>query len=152
MRSSFLLPSPFKWFGGIMLLFGAALYIAASTYGFELSFLEMESSSGSISDLVNATDNYTISFALILLISGLIFLGFSRLKQEDEMIAFLRLQALQWSIYFCAAILILLTAFTFSLAYLGYLGWLWYLFLAIYCLLFYSKLFLLQLRSQNDEE
>lgn len=152
MKPSFLLPSRFKWLGLLMFGLGTALYIAASSYNFEFSFLDLPSSSASIADLLNTTDNYTISFALVLLMGGLLALGFSKLEQEDEMISFLRLQALQWSIYFCVLVLILLTAFTFSLTYLGFMGWLWYVFLALYCCLFYTKLFLLKLRTRNNEE
>ncbi|WP_229248890.1 hypothetical protein [Dyadobacter sandarakinus] len=48
---------------------------------------------------LHAYDDVLVNIFIIGTIAGLIFVAFSRERQEDEMIQKLRLQALQWSIY-----------------------------------------------------
>jgi hypothetical protein len=58
-----------------------------------------------------STDHFYSAMPLLILILGLIFIAFTKEKIEDEQIAQLRLDSLQWSIYFSYSVFILSIAF-----------------------------------------
>ncbi len=124
-----------------MLLVGFALFIACNNYNFQFGFLKLKTKTNS---LLATTDNYTFSSAIILMLVGLVFIAFSRLKNEDEMVAHIRLISLQISVYCGVALFMLLTLFTFSFAFLVYSILLWYIMLVVFCVMFYGKIFLLR--------
>lgn len=151
MKTKLLFPSFFKVPGLLLFLVGLGLFTAWSKFGLEFRWLKLPDSNGSLSSLANSSDNYTFSLALSLVLLGLVFLGFSKLKLEDEMIAAIRLRSLQMSIYITVFSFLFVTMFTFSFAFLTYAMWLWYGFLFLYCAIFYSKIILLKSAKNNDE-
>lgn len=147
MKRLHLFPRFLKIPGLILFVGGLSLFIS----DYEIPWLSMgpASSPKGLKEVLGSSDNYTLSLSLSAILLGLLFFGFSRLKQEDEMIAKIRLESLQWSIYITATALLLLNLFTFSITYITYSVWLWFVFLALYCVIFYLRVFSLSLLSKN---
>ena len=61
--------------------------------------------------------NFTNEIAIIGSIIGLLLVAFSKVKVEDEYVSKIRLESLQWAIYFNFALLIIATLFVYGLAY-----------------------------------
>ncbi|CAH0995452.1 hypothetical protein EMA8858_01575 [Emticicia aquatica] len=61
--------------------------------------------------------NFTDEIATIGTIVGLLFIAFSKLKLEDEYVSKIRLESLQWAIYFNFVALILATIFIHGMTY-----------------------------------
>lgn len=97
MKSRFLFPHFFKYIGYLIAVPGLVLgyLVLYHNYvipGFALKLREK-------GDLfLPAVQNFTATLALFLFVLGLIFIAFSRLKREDELIARIRLNSLQWSV------------------------------------------------------
>jgi hypothetical protein len=71
---------------------------------------------------IHATDevsvlNFTDEIATIGSIVGLLLIAFSKVKVEDEYVSKIRLESLQWAIYFNFALLILMTIFIHGMIY-----------------------------------
>ena len=71
---------------------------------------------------IHATDevsvlNFTDEIAAIGSIVGLLFIAFSKVKVEDEYVSKIRLESLQWAIYFNFVLLILATIFVHGMLY-----------------------------------
>lgn len=107
MKSFLLFPHTWRLAGCIMLLGGIG--IAAYNY-FHFGAISADSRidgnffSASLSDKINTMLN---DAEYCLLVIGLLLVGFSKEKVEDEQIAKMRLESLQWSVYFNYGLLII---------------------------------------------
>ena len=117
MKTRFLFPNSYRMYGWLMLVPFLALGIAFLYLNFEFDFLEIKLPSYS-ADKVYSKGNLTDEIAALGLIVSLIFIGFSKEKIEDEQIAQLRLDSLQWSVYFNYVILSLAIVFIHGMAFL----------------------------------
>lgn len=151
MKSQLLFPSYLKFPGFLVFLLGVFLFVAWSKFDYQIAWLSFKSDSQDLGSILDRTDNYTFSLALSLILLGLIFAGFSRLKFEDEMIAMMRLNALQLSMYITVFVFLLITLFTFGLSFLSYAMWLWYGFLLLYCIIFYAKILISKSATKYEE-
>lgn len=110
MKSHFLFPRPFRIIGLICLLSWMPFMIIK-----KLVYHGYNQNGASISiydtDGTFSVDHFFAAMPLLILIVGLIFIAFTKEKVEDEQIAQLRLDALQWSIYFTYLVFILSIAF-----------------------------------------
>lgn len=95
-------------------------------------------------------DDFRYETISLILLLGLLSFGFSRLKQEDELIQKIRLESLLWATYVHFALFILLTLFTFGLFYLNILVISVFTILFIYIIRFEYKV--LQLKKSFNEE
>ena len=86
--------------------------------------------------------NLTDEIATIGSIIGLIFIAFSKLKVEDEYVSKVRLESLQWAIYFNFGLLILATIFVHDMAYFNVLIFNMFTPLVFFIFRFYFILFL----------
>ena len=71
---------------------------------------------------INGTDevtalNFTDEIATIGSVIGMLMIAFSKVKIEDEYVSKIRLESLQWAIYFNFVLLILTTIFVHGMAY-----------------------------------
>ncbi|RYF69344.1 MAG: hypothetical protein EOO39_17745 [Cytophagaceae bacterium] len=101
-----LLPHRFRLIGWIVFILSAILGLANMYADFHVPSFNVPSLNKSIhfntdTSQTNLVDlqNLTDEIAAIGVIIGLLLIGFSREKTEDEMISQLRLEALQWSVY-----------------------------------------------------
>jgi len=123
MKSRFLFPH--KWrIAGLLLILLAALIIADNSYSegqFNPSadpneiFFGMRLS-GNMGIVVSDVE-------YISMIIGLLLVGFSKEKIEDEQIAQLRLDSLQWSVYFNYSLLIICIIFINGLDFLSVMAY-----------------------------
>lgn len=97
MKTRFLFPAFFRIIGCIMALPGFVLGYLVVYQDFEMPGLRLHIRKESTL-LLPAYENFTNELALTLVIAGLMFIAFSKVKKEDEMTGRLRLNALYWAI------------------------------------------------------
>lgn len=113
MKAKYLFPRAFRIVGLIMAIPGFVLGYLTVFKEYEIPGFTLRLHATN-SLFVTAIENYTNELALALVIIGLVFIAFSKIKQEDELTAKLRLNALYWAILInyiiCfSAILVLIT-------------------------------------------
>lgn len=82
----------------------------------------------------------TLSLAMPLLIIGLLFIGFSKEKVEDEFVHYLRAQSLIWSTYVTSALFIIATILIYGIAYIYVPYLVFYVFLILFIIKFRIEL------------
>jgi hypothetical protein len=108
-----LLPRRYRLIGWLLLLPSAVVTYLVIFYEYEFAFLDLYQRSDS--DFFTAgTENFTNELAYIGLILALFFIGFARLKVEDEYTQRLRLDACLWAFYLHGGLLILSTLLFYS--------------------------------------
>lgn len=115
MKQIFLLPNRCRTIGWVLLVPALVLGWMVLTSEFEFRFLEFQvrpaESTGTSFD-GGGKENFTNELVGATLLLSLFFIGFARLKIEDEYTWKLRLDALQWGIY-VYYLLVLITLFMF---------------------------------------
>ena len=118
MKPKFLFPHRYKNIGWALAIPCLVLGLFCHYGSFEFSFLEVnlpfQYFGGDISTSgkeVHTNLNFTDELATIGLIIGLLFMAFAKEKVEDEYVQRVRLESLQWAIYFNFGFLILATLF-----------------------------------------
>jgi len=114
MKNRFLFPHSYRVFGWVLLLPFLAMGVAILYFDFSFPFLELKAQKGEVFSGINLTDE----IAALGLITSLMLLGFTKEKIEDEQVAQLRLDSLQWSVYFNYLILCLAILFIHGMAFL----------------------------------
>ncbi|WP_026897444.1 hypothetical protein [Daejeonella oryzae] len=117
MENRFLLPHSFQMVGWIMFIPFLFLGIAHLYFDFNFSFLDFHLPAYS-RDSLYTKGNLTDEIAALGLIISLMMIGFSKEKIEDEQIASLRLDSLQWSIYVNYLVLVLAIIFIHGMGFL----------------------------------
>jgi hypothetical protein len=120
MKTRFLFPHSYRMYGWLMLVPFLALGVAFLYLNFEFDFLDVNLPP-LYNDIFNnrtLAGNLTDEVAAIGLIISLLFIGFSKEKIEDEQIAQLRLDSLQWSVYVNYLVLALAIVFIHGIAFL----------------------------------
>jgi hypothetical protein len=114
MKSSMLFPHKYKFVGLFLAIIGiVGVWLTfLKEDAMQWSFLEIRS--GSLSDEINMTDEIFFVMAIL----GLLFMSFSKEKKEDERICQIRLESLQWTIYFHYILLIASIVFIHGLLFL----------------------------------
>jgi hypothetical protein len=95
MKAHLLFPSFFRPIGFVLFIPGFILGFFFVFYGFIIPGFGPPIDPHA---MLGWLTNYTNELALALVITGLIFIGFSRLKKEDELTAYIRLSALYWAV------------------------------------------------------
>lgn len=99
MKSRYLLPHFYKKIGGIVFLAFLALY-GILLLGYNIKWLDG-------GDLHLTVDGYDDEMIVSALVISLLMVAFSKEKNEDEFIASVRLESLQWGIYINYALLLI---------------------------------------------
>lgn len=102
MKNHFLFPSWFKALGLLLAIPGILLGALFTIWDYSFSFLVIQpSQQDSASTLSRALNGQDLSneLAVFLTVLGLLFLGFAKQFREDELVARMRLNALQWGVY-----------------------------------------------------
>jgi len=107
MKTQFLFPNAFKKWGWIILtpsfILGILVLFAASVFPTETD-----------SSLIKQFGDFLDEIALVGTLMGLMFIGFSELKEEDEYVQKIRLESLLWATYLNIGLIILSTIFIYS--------------------------------------
>ena len=98
MDKHFLFPNRFKAIGWILMFPSFVLGIASLHYEFEFGFLDFKVRTDP-GIFGSEFENFTNEIAGILILCSLVFIGFSRLKIEDEYTMKIRLDSLLWGVY-----------------------------------------------------
>jgi len=114
MKNRYLFPHPYRVFGWVLLLPFLALGVSILYFDFNFAFLELKTGHDELFSGINLTDE----IAALGLIVSLMFIAFSKEKIEDEQIAQLRLDSLQWSVYFNYIVLAAAIIFIHGMAFL----------------------------------
>ena len=117
MKNRFLFPNSYRMYGWLMLIPFFALGIAHLYFDYNFDWLSVKLPSYT-QDKLYTEGNLTDELAALGLIISLLFIGFSKEKIEDEQIAQLRLDSLQWSVYFNYLVLCLAIIFIHGMAFL----------------------------------
>lgn len=130
MEPRFLFPHRYKLMGWIIAIPSIILGLFVLFNDFSFDFLTVQlpfkyyfsdtfvqgTSKASITDEVSVL-NFTDEIATIGSIIGLVLIAFSKIKVEDEYVSKIRLESLQWAVYFNFVMLILATLFVHGMAY-----------------------------------
>ncbi len=127
MKPRFLFPHRFKIIGWIIAIPSIILGLFVLFDDFSFDFLTVRlpfnyALAGEFSSSDDPKNSYSIfnltdEIALIGSILGLLFIAFSRVNIEDEYVSTIRLESLQWAIYFNFGLLIMVTIFVHGAAF-----------------------------------
>jgi len=112
MKTGFLFPHRYRLIGWLVFVPALALGLAHLYGGVELAFLTVQLNSGHWPTALE--NNLTDEVTALGVIAGLMLIGFSKEKVEDEMVSRLRLDALQWSVYVNYLVLSLCILFVYG--------------------------------------
>lgn len=126
MKNLLLLPRKCRLVGCILLPFSVALMVAFYSYNYSIPFLQHNldqqgnSFSGRNDFILSKTfsADYTGTVGMVLTFISLFMIAFSREKNEDEYVGFVRLKALQISVYANYLILGLIALTLFGVSFL----------------------------------
>ncbi|WP_432714690.1 hypothetical protein [Pedobacter sp.] len=89
-----LLPNRFKKFGWLIFILASIIFFAARKFDWQPTFLDITINDYSLITEVNLLKEFIFTFWMI----GLIMITFSKEKQEDEFISYLRLTSWQYAV------------------------------------------------------
>lgn len=109
MNPSLLLPNKYKWIGLIIAIPAAVLGFFYMFFDYEIPFLAFGvDTANNFSDFLK-NQNFTDELIVVGLAIGLLFIAFSKEKNEDEFVSKVRLESLQWAVLVNSIVLILCT-------------------------------------------
>ena len=159
MKTRFLLPNYFKILGWV--LFVPSFLLIISSWIFNTipdDFLtvivlaiyqdSMSQGSGFFDTITNSISDELLTFGMIL---GGIFIGFSKLNNEDEMISKIRYESLVWATYFNYALILFFTLFIYGMPYLNVLFYNMFTLLIFFIIRFHYMIYKLNKANQDDE-
>ncbi len=111
MKQVFLLPNGFKWVGWVLLITSLVVGVWGATLDFDYA-------SSALLKPLQLQGTLIVNYVVIGLWLGVIFVGCSREKVEDEMISRIRLNALLLAFYLQALFIMVATLVCNSLDYL----------------------------------
>lgn len=121
-KGVYLLPKSFRPVGWLFVFLGIVFAVFRFHYGMKPEFLEIKvfavySSFLQTKYFTFITNNYSEEVVGLLLFIGLLFIAFSKEKDENEEVMLLRLRSLFLSVYINSVILILSLLFVFGLGF-----------------------------------
>ncbi len=123
MKTRFLFPHRWQLAGALLLLLGVAFFLISNHYNLKVFVWEnfRHAKAGSLNlDNDGPNECFDNEIQLGLVLFGLILLAFSKEKIEDEQIAQLRLDSLQWAVYVNYMVFFLLIFLSYGLSFLFY--------------------------------
>lgn len=142
MNKNYLFPHRFRIVGWVLAIVAVVGYLWLPEIHFKMhslyfnTFFDDENESGFFR---MATAN-SLSIAMILLTIGLLFIGFSKEKVEDEFVQYLRAQSLIWATYVTAILFIATTLLIYGIAYIYVPFLVFYVFLILFIIKFRIEL------------
>ena len=158
MKTNYLFPHRYKWVSGALFALAFVILIFFFVYtDYEETQLRIKVfaiADGFLGDNVyfKVVENSVIDelLMLVVIISGLVF-AFSREKQEDEMVAAIRLNSLAWATIANYMILLFCYLFIYGLPFLNVLMGAMLSQLVIFIILFRYKMYRFNNPGQNEE-
>lgn len=120
MKSHLLFPARFRYLGALLAAPGFVLGFLFLFYNYTIpGFGKYPDQHNNIPGVF---ENYTNELALVLIVAGLLLIAFSKMKNEDELTASIRLNALYWAIF--VNYLLYITWVIYEVAGLAFNTWL----------------------------
>lgn len=161
MKNHFLFPNSFKKIGWILFVPSLilSLYLLTIDDGFTVDALDFNVLAIYNDGFFKSDDaffkiienNIGDELYVIGLIVGGILIGFSKLKDEDEMISKIRYESLVWATYLNYGIIILLTIFFYGIGYYSILMFNTFTLLLFFIIRFHYKIYQLNKITNDDE-
>ncbi|WP_298396147.1 hypothetical protein [Flavobacterium sp.] len=159
MKTHFLLPNSFKKIGWLLFIPALILTVVfsiingdADSYLNVTTFAIYQETIGQKSGFFSLIENsITDELLTIAMIVGGLFIGFSKLKNEDEYIAKIRYESLVWATYLNYGLILFFTVFIFGMPYLNVLFYNMFTLLLFFIIRFHFKLYQLNKAAANDE-
>ena len=142
MKKNYLFPHHFRMVGWVLAIVAVVGYLWLPEIHFKMpslyfdTFFDDDNESG----FFRMARTNTLSIAMPLLTIGLLFIGFSKEKVEDEFVHYLRAQSLIWSTYVTAALFIIATILIYGIAYIIVPYLVFYAFLILFIIKFRIEL------------
>ena len=143
MNKNYLFPHRFRMVGWVLAIVAVVGYLWLPEIHFKMpsldfdTFFDDENESG----FFRMARANSLSIAMILLTIGLLFLGFSKEKVEDEFVQYLRAQSLIWATYVTAILFIVATLLIYGLSYIFVPFLVFYVFLLLFIIKFKVELY-----------
>jgi len=159
MKTRFLFPNSYKTLGWVLFVPSLILIISSSVFNLSLDdyltikvFAIYQETIGEVPGfftiITNSISDELLTFGMIL---GAIFIGFSKLKEEDEMISKIRYESLVWATYFNYGLILFFTLFIYGMPYLNVLFYNMFTLLIFFIIRFQYKIYKLNKTNQDDE-
>ena len=138
MKKNYLFPHRFRIIGCVLAIVAVTGYLCLPEFHFKMpslyfdTFFDDENESG----FFRMARTNSLSIAMILLTIGLLFIGFSKEKVEDEFVQYLRAQSLIWATYVTAILFIATTLLIYGIAYIYVPFLVFYVFLILFIIKF----------------
>ncbi len=126
LKGIYLLPKSFRYAGWLFVILGIVSAVFRFHYGIKPEFLEIKVFAIYSSFLQSKyfsfiTNNYSEEITGLLVLTGLLFIAFSKEKNDNEEIMLMRFRSLFLSVYINSIILILSLLFIFGLGFVDVL-------------------------------
>ncbi len=159
MKTKYLLPNKFKRIGWYIFIPALVLGIITWAYNWEPAFLELPvwgitgfEDLKDASGFLHVRENNILNEILgVLIILGGLFLAFSKEKDEDELIATIRLESLVWATYLNYAILLFAFILVFDIAFFQVMVFNMFTILVLFIVKFNWSLYKLRNSLANEE-
>ncbi len=159
MKTRFLFPNYCKTIGWVLLVPSFLLIISSWVFNtvpddfLTISVFAIYQDSigevpGFFNVITNSISDELLTFGMII---GGIFVGFSKLIDEDEMISKIRYESLVWATYFNYVLILFFTLFIYGMPYLNVLFYNMFTLLIFFIIRFHYKIYKLNKTNQDDE-
>ena len=140
MNKNYLFPHQFRVIGWVLAIAAVALYVAEKIWFPDLTFklpaLYDDGPFGSDPEFFVMATTTILSIIIPILTIGLIFIGFSKEKVEDEFVTHVREQSLVWATYITAVLFILATLLVYGASCIVVPYMVFYVFLILFIIKF----------------
>ena len=142
MNKNYLFPHRFRMVGWVLAIVAVVGYLWLPEIHFKMPSLYFDTFfyDDNESGFFRMARTNTLSIAMPLLTIGLLFIGFSKEKVEDEFVQYLRAQSLIWSTYVTSALFIIATILIYGIAYIIVPYLVFYAFLILFIIKFRIEL------------
>lgn len=145
MKKNYLFPHYFQWIGWVLAIISFVALILCLindvTIKMPALYVDVFFDDDHESGFFRMVETSIYSIAMPLLIIGMVFIGFSKERVEDEFVQYLRSQSLIWSTYVTATLFILATLLIYGFDYLYIPYFVFFVFLLLFVFKFKIALY-----------
>ena len=142
MKKNYLFPHRFRIIGWVLAIIAVVGYLLLPEFHFKMPslYFDVLFDDDNESGFFRMARANSLTIAMILLTIGLVFIGFSKEKVEDEFVQYLRAQSLIWATYVTAILFIATTLLIYGFSYLYVPFLVFYVFLLLFIIKFRIEL------------
>lgn len=153
MKNNLLIAHKFKVTGWVVFIVFALIGLSKLYLKLDPTFLKFSYGKCDGSSLFDCSEiNFLTTIALAGTIVGLLLISFSKTKNEDEYISFLRLKSWQWSVLISYIVLIIVNFCVYSSDFLAVMMYNMFTVLVVFIIKFNYSLYRLKKEGGQDEK